>query len=461
MQERLTLATFAGALLGAAVAAAAPGAGTAQTFRATRTLESVDQVQVALQVSGDLKTVDQGQVERMKMSVAADFVYDEKLLHAPGPGDGPTRSIRYYHRASGAIQSGEHEYKPVLRDDRRLIAVEVDGPQVTLHSPQGPLSFDELELTDVLANSLLLDRLLPQKPVAAGAQWEHSDDLVASLLGLDAIDKNEVISTLSEVAEGKARFAISGRVSGFEVGVSTEIELKGKYHFDLNSQRITWFGILVRESRAVGHVDTGFDVVARLQMRITPDRRSQQLTGEALKQFELEPTREATQLSYEVPGGEWRLTHDRRWSVISEEEDQAVLRLIDEGDRLAQCNVALLPQEPGATKFTLEAFQHDVVRALDENVKSVIRASQRHNENDYRVFQVVAEGEASEVAMHWVYYLVIDKHGRRVVLAFVLEKEMLSRFDQADQRLVGSLRLAEPRLASKPAGEERSEGSKR
>jgi hypothetical protein len=462
MQRLLTaFSTLATAAVGVAVAAAAPGPGTARSFRAARTPGSVDQVQAALEVSGDLKIIDQGKVERMKMSVAANFVYDERLLDASGTGDGPMRSIRYYHRASGAIQSGEHEYEAGLREERRLIAAHVDGPQVTLFSPQGPLTFDELELTDVLANSLLLDRLLPQKPVAPGARWEHSDELVAALLGLDRIDTNDVRSTLSEVTEGQARLEMSGRVSGAEQGVSTEIELKGKYHFDLQTKRISWFGILVRENRAVGHVDTGFDVVARLQMRITAGRRSEHLSREVLASGDLEPTPELTHLSYEPPGGKWRLDHDRRWSVITEEQDQAVLRLIDDGDKLAQCNVALLPQSPDATQSALEGFQSDVIRALGENFKSVIRASQRHNENDYRVFQVVAEGEASGVAMHWIYYLVTDKQGRRVILAFVLEKEMLGRFDQAAEGLVDTLQLAEPKIASKPAGDEGSDGSKR
>jgi hypothetical protein len=417
-------------------------------------------VQAALEVGGDLKMADQGKIQRVKMSVAANFVYDERSLGVSGAG-GRMRSIRYYHQAAGTIESGDHEYEPGLRDTRRLIAVQIDGPEVTLFSPQGPLTLDELELIDVLANSLLLDRLLPDEPVAAGAEWEHSDDLVAAILGLERIDKNDVRSTFIDVAEGKARLEMAGRVSGAEEGVSTEIELKGKYHFDLQTKRITWFGILVRENRAVGHVDTGFDVVARLQMRITPGRRSEHVTAEGLAEVEMEPTRELTQLSYEAPGGKWRFAHERRWSVITEEQDQAVLRLIDDGDKLAQCNVALLPQAPDATQFTLEGFQRDVIRALGENVKSVIRASQRHNENDYRVFQVVAEGETSGVAMHWIYYLVTEKHGRRVILAFVLEKQMLARFDQAAEGLVETLRLAEPKIASKPAGEERPEGSNR
>ena len=461
--QRLLTASWALVLAASAVTAtatASPRPGAPRSFRPARASGNVDLVQAAMEVSGDLKIVDQGKVERMKMSVAASFLYEERLLGVTGADGGPTRSIRYYRQASGAIQSADYEYKPALRDERRLIAVAVDGPKVTLFSPQGPLTADELELTDVLANSLVLERLLPEGPVAAGDDWEHSDELIAALLGLDRIDNNDVKSSLTGVAEGKARFEMSGRVSGAENGVSTEIELKGKYHFDLQTKRITWFGILVRESRAAGHVDTGFDVVARLQMRITPGGGSEHLTSEVLAGVDPEPTPELTQLSYEPPGGKWRLDHDRRWSLITEEQDQAVLRLIDDGDKLAQCNVALLPQVPDATGLTLEGFQSDVIRALGENVKSVIRASQRHNENDYRVFQVVAEGEASGVPMHWIYYLVIDKHGRRVILGFVLEKEMLGRFDQAAEGLVATLRLAEPRIASKPAGEGGSDGGK-
>ncbi len=442
------------ALAVTAAAAPAPRGGGTRSFRPARAAGQVDLVQAALEVGGDLKIVEQGKIQRVKMSVVAHFVYDERSLGGSGKGGSPTRSIRYYHQASGAIQSGDYEYKPALRDERRLIATRINGPEVTMFSPQGPLTFEELELIDVLANSLVLDRLLPQDPVAAGVPWEHSNDLVAALLGLDRIDNNDVRSKFTDVAEGKARFEMSGRVSGAEEGVSTEIELKGKYHFDLQTKRITWFGILVRENRAAGHVDTGFEVVARLQLRITPGRRSQHLTREALAGADLEPTPELTQLSYEPPGGAWRLAHDRRWSVITEEEGRGVLRLIDDGDKLAQCNVALLPQAPDAAQLTLERFQSDVIRALGESFQSVIRASQRHNENDYRVFQVVAEGEASGVAMHWIYYLVTDKHGRRVILAFVLEKEMLGRFDQAAERLVATLRLAEAKIASKLDGDE-------
>jgi hypothetical protein len=443
-------------LAGAAVSASAQGETCSlQTGRAPGT---VDLVQAALEVGGELKMGEKRDGDPVKMAVSAKFVYDEKSLSLPAAG--PLRSIRRYRLAEGVIQSGEHDYKPALREERRLIGVEADGPKVTLFSPQGPLTFEELELIDVLANTVLLDRLLPAKPVAVGTAWRHPDELVAAMLGLDTITSSDVQSALTDVADGKASLEISGRVQGGVDGVSTEIELKGEYHFDIEARRITWVGLAVSENRSVGHVDTGFDVVARLQMKITPATGCEDLSDAALAGLALEPTPEVTRLSYESAGGKWRLAHDRRWYVITEEPDQAVLRLIDGGDKVAQCNVAMLPQGSDAAELNLEGFQRDVVRALGDSFQNLVRASQRHSEADYRVFQVVAEGETSGVPMLWSYYLVTDRHGRRVVLAFVLEKSMLDRFDQADQGLVSTLRLADPKVASKPATEPPRQGGR-
>lgn len=448
-------------LLVAAAATSVPARGTTYELRSGRAQDAVDLVQAVLEVGGDLRMVEEGEESREKMNVVAKFVYDEKSLQIRSQAGVPTRAVRHYYQADGEIQSGEHRYKPKLRDERRLIGVEVDGPDVTLFSPEGTLTSEELELIDVLGNTLLLDRLLPDKPLPLNGQWQHPDDLIAAMLGLDAITESNVKSVLTGVADGKARLEVSGHIAGAEDGVSTEVELKGRYHFDLKAKRITWFGLLVQENRSVGHVDTGFDVVARLQMRITPGRKSAPLSDTALANLPLEATPELTRLSYEPPEGNWRLAHDRRWFVITEEDSQAVLRLIDGGDKLAQCNVALLPPDAHATQLTLERFQEDVVRALDESFEKVLRASQRHSEADYRVFQVVAEGEASDLPMQWIYYLVIDEQGRRVVLAFVLEKQMLGRFEGADEALVASLRLAEPKIASKPDNDQPSAPGKR
>ena len=53
--------------------------------------------------------------------------------------------------------------KPALRDEHRLITAELRGPKLTLFSPDGPLSREELDLLDIFGDSLALEGLLPDE----------------------------------------------------------------------------------------------------------------------------------------------------------------------------------------------------------------------------------------------------------------------------------------------------------
>ena len=172
--------------------------------------------------------------------------------------------------------------QPSLRPERRLILASSDGSSVRLVSPAGPLARDELDLIELPGNSLLVDRMLPPGPVAVGDSWSHSADLLAGLLGLDATSEVEVTSRLEQVADGLAKIVLTGSLRGAAAGVGTQIELKAKYNFDLQTRRINYFAMLVKEKRAVGHVGPGLDVVAKLLVKVTPITESVHLTPEVV-----------------------------------------------------------------------------------------------------------------------------------------------------------------------------------
>ena len=247
------------------------------------------------------------------MSVVANLLYDERTLEIPTTSAGCLRSLRFYDRADAVIKVADDGLKPALREERRLIGVKVDGSKATLFSPGGSLSRDELDLVDVLGNSLLVDGFLPERPVAQGESWTHRDSLVAAMLGLDELKTSDVRSTLGEVNDSSALIDMAGRVEGAVDGVTTRIEIKAKYRFNRKTGRIDWFGLLVREDRDVGHVAQGLDVVARLKMQIEPRERSERLADAAIEGLDLEPTDAATRLTCESAKGDWRFAHDRRW----------------------------------------------------------------------------------------------------------------------------------------------------
>ncbi len=199
----------------------------------------------------------------------ANISYDESLLNTDISA-GSARSARYYDTANVAIKMADGGQKPTLRPERRLILASSDGSSVRLVSPAGPLARDELDLIELPANSLLVDRMLPPGEVAVGDTWTHSADLLAGLLGLDAASDVEVTSRLEQVADGLAKIVLTGSLRGAAAGVGTQIELKAKYNFDLQSKRINSLAMLVKEKRAVGHVGPGLDVVAKLLVKVTP-----------------------------------------------------------------------------------------------------------------------------------------------------------------------------------------------
>lgn len=419
-------------------------------LRPKRDAITIDRVEAALEVGGDLMVVDENKVKRLKLEVVANLHYDERSFDQPEDPDGPLHSMRNYRTASAALRIEDSTVRSTLSEDRRLIGVQITGADVMLFSPSGSLTRDELDLIDLHGNSLLLDRLLPEEPVAIGDTWEHPENLVAALLRLDAVNRVNVQSKLAKVENGIAMVEIEGDVSGAIGGVSTEIDLKAKYQFNLNSGRITWFGLLVQEKRSVGHVGTGLDVVARLQMSISQIADSPQLTNAALRDTPLVPTDDLTRISYESPEGGWRFLNDRRWFITSDENDRAALRLIDRGELVAQCNIGSLDKVEPDRLIDLTQFQDDVRRGLGDNFGQFVSAGQRPNEANYRVFQVVADGQSHDVPIRWIYYMLADQYGRQAVFAFIVEGNLIERFGRSDQELLDSVRLLDRKIAAMP-----------
>jgi hypothetical protein len=346
---------------------------------------------------------------------------------------------------------GDAGLKPQLRDQRRLIAVELSDSKITMFSPQGRLSDDELQLIDFPGNSLMVDRLLPDHPLAVGDRWKHSEKAIAALCGLDVVVQSDVQSVLKEVADGLARMEMSGRITGKNTGRSVSIEVKAKYHFNLKTARVTWLGLLLKEDSSTGPIKTGLDVAGKLRMTISPLAESAQLSDAAIREVSLECTPELEQLVYASQEGGWEVSHDRRWWVMqSGRQQRAEFRLIDQGEPLADCCIASLAKTDPDKDITLADFQEDVRRGLGKDFGQFVRASQKANSSDYRVYCVVVHGTQAEVPIQWVYTRIADKFGHQVVLVFTLKQADEPRFGQLGEQLVNGLRFVDAKDAAKP-----------
>jgi hypothetical protein len=386
-----------------------PAAEAQQTYdlRSRRASGQIERIEATLEAGGNRIVSSDPKHEKPKIGVAAKLNYDEKLLKL---ADGvPTCAIRYYDTAEAVIKGTQSEVKPTLRPQRRLVGAATDGRHVTLFSPHGPLTRDELDLIDVLGSNLLVERLLPQGPVALEATWSHGKDLMAGLFGLDEVTQTDVTSKLASVKGDAAIVEMSGHLEGTIGGATSSINMKAKYRFDFRTHRINWFGLAVHEKRTEGAALPGLDLVARLQMQILPKAQSEHLSEAALKGLSLEPTPELTQLSYQPPGGDWQFKYDRRWIVTGDEHDHAVLRMVDEGQSVA-CRI----------------------------YRVIIQGS----------IKADVQGKPSELPIQWHYFRVADERGRQVVFAFTVEGPMVERLGDADKELVETLRFKQPAAGS-------------
>jgi hypothetical protein len=334
-----------------------------------------------------------------------------------------------------------------------LIGASAANAQLQLFAPRGPLTRDELDLIEIPANTLVLDQLLPKTAVSAGDRWQHSDDLLAMLMGLDAVSQSDVYSHLKEFDATAARIEIEGHIAGAIGGVSTELNLKGRYKFHLKQKRITWLALLVEEKRSIGHVGPGADVVAKLQLTLAPlASEPNELSAKNLQGLPLDAQPEQLVLEYEAVNHGFTFLHDRRWYPMQEQTDHLAMRLVDRGALVAQCNVSQLTKAEPSADVSLAKFQADVERALGKNFKRFLQASEGTTSTGNKIYRVLAEGSVSDLPIQWNYYLVSDPEGHQAVFAFTLESSLTAQLAEADQQLVRSLTFAEPpvKTASEP-----------
>lgn len=411
-------------------------------LRGQRLPGDLARVEVTVECGGQLQAGSDAKAKPIKLDLNAKLVYDEKVL-ADGPG-ASGRAVRHYHTAQATFKLGAETMKPALRPERRLIVLRVEAPRVDLFSPAGPLLREELDLLlNVPGNSLLAERLLPGRRVAVGESWKHPAALMGAWLGLEKVSKAETQSNLLSVANGVARMQISGRVEGSQGGARSEIEIKGKYQFDLQAGRINWIGLLVKQHQQPGEVEAGFDTVIRLEMRIGPVAASSNLSEAALSGRKLDPDEDRLRLEHRAADGCWTLLHARQWYLDLDERDLTRLRLVLGGRRIAQCNVSSLPRIKPEKRPTLAQFQDDVRQSLGKNFGEFVEAGEATTSAKYHVHRVVLRGTVSEVPIEWIYHLVVGPQGHQAVMAFTVEQSLAERLEGADRRLVDSLRFVE------------------
>jgi len=411
----------------------------------SRKAGTLDKVEVTLKAVGDItQFLEDQKSESDKMECIAQFKYEELAKIFTAKPSGRLQSLRYYDTAKATIKISDQINTPELEKSRKFIVCDVNNNTTLLFSPNGSLKNDQLLLIeDLPGNTLLLDQLLPGTDVKIGDTWMIPEKALRSLLGLDLVESSDMEAILTSVKDNIALVEIVGNATGAFLGAASEMKVRVKYQFDLTKRRITWLGLLIEEDRSLSHVGPAMKLIAQVLLVIEPDVAPKILLDSRVNQLSMEPSEQLLLLRYEAPErGPWMFSHDRRWYVILDEPNNTKIRMLNKGELISQCDIAVMPKVNTSSITTLETFQKDLKTGLGENFGEIVSASQRVNENKYRELRVIIDGTAEDLSLRWVYYLLTDSEGNQALLAFVIQADMLEIFGQSDLELVKSFKLA-------------------
>jgi hypothetical protein len=135
--------------------------------------------------------------------------------------------------------------------------------------------------------------------------------------------------------------------------------------------------------------------------------------------------------------------HDRRWHIISDQRPVMVLRLVDQGDLLAQCNISRLEDLSQGDRIPLTEFQKDVSEAVKASSGQIVDAQTESTDEGGEILRVAAAGVVSDVSLNWIYYHITDAQGRRAAMVVSVESELFERYAEAERVIVDSLKFSD------------------
>ncbi len=404
-----------------------------RSFKVTVRMDIEGQLQAAV---ADTKAV------AMKLTGNAQLSYHERRLSSLGRDAADFRGLRTYDQAEFHSQVADRVSETKLRPSFRQIVAEGQTDGIRLYSNFGPLTYEELELLRPPVDSLTALALLPADRVEVGEKWDAPMWALQFLTAVEAVDKGELKCTLESAADDVAKVTFAGDIKGGILGASSVIKLSGHYLYDLKQHCLTHLELTQSETRSVGAVSPGLKVTAKAVLERTPSEHPA-LNELAIEAVPREPKPESMLLAMEARDWGIKLYHDRVWHLFHQGTTVAVLRLMDKGSLVAQCNVSPIGPAPAGKHIGEQQFQEDVQKAIGAEFQKIEKAEIIPTQDKRFVFRVIASGEANQktskgvnkVPVNWIYYLIADADGRQMVLVFTVENTLIERFQNRDINL--------------------------
>jgi hypothetical protein len=239
-------------------------------------------------------------------------------------------------------------------------------------------------------------------------------------------------------------------------GARTTVTVQGEATYDVEGAYVQSARMTFQIQAGIGAVSPGIDaqVVSVVQRR--PAAAAGQITDALVASVPLEPDPRSLQLAFDAPPWHARLRHDRNWYVFHAVLDApprvAILRLVEQGSLVCQCNLSPIPDAAPGQHTSVEQFEQDIQAALGKSFRAIESRQVTPLAEGGALVAVVAKGEVEVtgkdkegkpaslmIPMEWRYYIVAHPSGRQMSIVFAVEQALAQQLGGRDRELISRL----------------------
>ncbi|HEY2785296.1 MAG TPA: hypothetical protein VGJ05_10000 [Fimbriiglobus sp.] len=392
-------------------------------------------VELSLAVSGKLKVqLPGGKAGSESLEAIASHVYTERV-------ESENRAVRYYTKATAtSVIAGAKQVRELSAPHRLIVARPPVG--VPQHfNPDSPLTREELELVSEHFDSLLLPRLLPGKDVAPGESWKIPDAVAKAACFFEELTVNTLEGKLIDVQNGVAEFAVEGSAEGTELGAAVKVRVTAKGRFDLATKRVVSLTWSQEDDRGQGPASPAAELKATVKLKrealaAEPD----ELNAAARAKVPAGAIPESLlQLRYTEPAGKYSFLHSRGWHVTGQVGEHLVLRLVENGDWIAQANILSLKPPHGANHMTPAAFKDAIAKQPGWEPAGIAADGELPTGPGRWLYRVAAVGKQDGLAVVQAFFCLSDAAGNQVVVTVIARDDRAAKLGTRDVALVNAI----------------------
>jgi len=378
-----------------------------------------------VELSGNVALpLEKGETKPKSMPITGNSAieYDERIL-AVSAASAVEKTLRQVRRMDFQRKVGDRPQESTLRKEvRRLVILRLKNTEVPF-SPDGPLTWGEIDLLRVDVFTPALVGLLPDGPVKPGDRWNAGSGAIEELTDMDKVDEGKLECRFEEVTilagRKHARIALKGGVRGVTEDGPSRQEMDGSFYFDMESNHLSYLSfkgihsLLDKDGKEQGRIEGRFVLTRQA------NTRRDDMADAALKGIALDPNADNTQLLYDNPDLGVKLLYPRRWRMSGVQGRQ--LTLDEPGG-----NGLLLTLDPIAKVPTAAQFQTESRQWLEKQKAKVLRidAPTRLQGPPQELERFSLEVEMNNQKATMEYYLLRQTLGGATIAARLLPKDV-------------------------------------